>query len=166
MAKRTTTYVCQSCGAVHRRWQGRCDGCGAWNTISEETSNSGPASGPARAVSRRGRRVALVPLKGEVDEAPRVLSGLGEFDRVTGGGFVRGSVLLVGGDPGIGKSTLLTQATSMLARAGHRAVYISGAEAIAQVRLRAERLGMADAAVELAAETSVEDIIATLSLGS
>src|SRR5918911_2596445 len=165
MAKRTTNYVCQSCGAVHSRWQGRCDGCGAWNTISEEAAGSGPAAGPARSVSRRGRRVALVPLKGEVDEAPRVLSGLGELDRVTGGGFVPGSVLLVGGDPGIGKSTLLIQVAAQLARAGHRAVYISGEEAVAQVRLRAERLGLAQAPVELAAETSVEDIVATLSAG-
>src|SRR5918911_3726351 len=139
MAKRTTTYVCQSCGAVHSRWQGRCDGCGAWNTISEETTTSGPASGPGP-VSRRGRRVALVPLKGEVDEAPRVLSGLGELDRVTGGGFVRGSVLLVGGDPGIGKSTLLLQAAAALGRRGQPVVYVSGEEAIAQGRLRAERL--------------------------
>ena len=91
---------------------------------------------------------------------------MAELDRVTGGGFVRGSVLLVGGDPGIGKSTLLTQATSLLARAGHRAVYISGEEAVAQVRLRAERLGLADAPVQLAAETSVEDIVSTLSDGA
>jgi DNA repair protein RadA/Sms len=90
---------------------------------------------------------------------------MAELDRVTGGGFVRGSVLLVGGDPGIGKSTLLTQATSLMARAGHRAVYISGEEAVAQVRLRAERLGLADAPVQLAAETSVEDIVSTLSQG-
>ncbi|MGA6930295.1 MAG: DNA repair protein RadA, partial [Pseudolabrys sp.] len=88
-----------------------------------------------------------------------------ELDRVTGGGFVRGSVLLVGGDPGIGKSTLLIQAAAALARAGHRAVYISGEEAVAQVRLRAGRLGLRDSAVELAAETAVEDIIATLSEG-
>ena len=165
MAKRTTTYVCQSCGAVHSRWQGRCDGCGAWNTISEEGSSSGPASGPARTVSRRGRRVALVPLKGEVDEAPRVLSGLGELDRVTGGGFVRGSVLLVGGDPGIGKSTLLLQAAAALGRRNESVVYVSGEEAIAQVRLRAERLGLLDAELSLAAETNVEDILATLEAG-
>jgi len=93
------------------------------------------------------------------------VSGITEFDRVTGGGFVRGSVLLVGGDPGIGKSTLLIQTAAMLARAGERVVYISGEEAVAQVRLRADRLGLAQTPVELAAETSVEDIIATLSTG-
>jgi DNA repair protein RadA/Sms len=108
---------------------------------------------------------ALEPLAGEAHDAPRLPCGIAEFDRVTGGGFVRGSVLLVGGDPGIGKSTLLVQATAALARAGHRAVYISGEEAVAQVRLRAERLGLRDTAVELAAETAVEDIITTLSEG-
>src|SRR5438477_200491 len=115
---------------------------------------------------RKGRLFALESLTGKSHEAPRLPSGMAELDRVTGGGFVRGSVLLVGGDPGIGKSTLLTQATSLLARAGHRAVYISGEEAVAQVRLRAERLGLADAPVQLAAETSVEDIVSTLSEGA
>ncbi|MGB8557685.1 MAG: DNA repair protein RadA, partial [Pseudolabrys sp.] len=113
----------------------------------------------------RGRLFALEPLAGEAHDAPRLPSGVAELDRVTGGGFVRGSVLLVGGDPGIGKSTLLIQAAAALARAGHRAVYISGEEAVAQVRLRAGRLGLRDSAVELAAETAVEDIIATLSEG-
>ncbi|MGB6805062.1 MAG: DNA repair protein RadA, partial [Pseudolabrys sp.] len=108
---------------------------------------------------------ALEALAGEAHDAPRLPSGVAELDRVTGGGFVRGSVLLVGGDPGIGKSTLLIQAAAALARAGHRAVYISGEEAVAQVRLRAGRLGLRDSAVELAAETAVEDIIATLSEG-
>ena len=116
---------------------------------------------PARA-PRKGRLFALEPLAGESHDAPRLASGIAEFDRVTGGGFVRGSVLLLGGDPGIGKSTLLIQVAAALARAGQRAVYISGEEAVAQVRLRAERLGLADAQVELAAETSVEDIVATL----
>jgi DNA repair protein RadA/Sms len=120
--------------------------------------------GPGRKAGR-GRRFALEPLSGGGEDAPRVACGIGELDRVTGGGFVKGSVLLLGGDPGIGKSTLLIQTTAALARAGERAVYISGEEAIAQVRLRAERLGLADANVELAAETAVEDIIATLSDG-
>ncbi len=123
-----------------------------------------PSGRPGRA-PRKGRSFALEPLVGETHEAPRLPSGLPELDRVTGGGFVRGSVLLMAGDPGIGKSTLLIQAAAALARGGHRAVYISGEEAVAQVRLRAERLGLGDAKVELAAETSVEDIIATLSEG-
>src|SRR6201987_885120 len=164
MAKSTLSFVCQNCGAAYNRWQGKCESCGEWNTLAEEdTSGSVPVSVRAR---RKGRTFALESLAGKSMDAPRLSSGMTELDRVTGGGFVRGSVLLVGGDPGIGKSTLLTQTTSMLARAGHRAVYISGEEAVAQVRLRAECLGLTDAPVELAAETSVEDIVATLSEGS
>jgi DNA repair protein RadA/Sms len=163
MARATSTFVCQNCGAVYGRWQGKCDACGEWNTIAEENAAARPA-GPGRA-PRKGRLFELEPLAGEVEEAPRLASGLPEFDRVTGGGFVRGSVILVGGDPGIGKSTLLIQAAAALARAGHRAVYISGEEAVAQTRLRADRLGLSAAPVELAAETSIEDIVATLSDG-
>ena len=162
MAKHAPSFICQNCGAVYGRWQGKCDACGEWNTIAEE--GAAAARGPGRA-PRKGRVFALEPLSGEVHEAPRLPSGVPELDRVTGGGFVRGSVLLMAGDPGIGKSTLLIQVAAALARAGHRAVYVSGEEAVAQVRLRAERLGLADAAVELAAETAVEDIIATLSEG-
>ena len=116
--------------------------------------------------ARADRIYALEPLTGAPQEAPRLLSGIGEFDRVTGGGLVRGSVALVGGDPGIGKSTLLLQIAAALARASHRAVYVTGEESLAQVRLRAERLALADLPVAIAAETSVEDIIATLSHGS
>src|SRR6187200_3307366 len=163
MAKQAPGFVCQNCGSAYGRWQGKCDACGEWSTISEEGSASDRPMGGRSA--RKGRLFALEPLTGEVKEAPRLPSGVAEFDRVTGGGFVRGSVLLMAGDPGIGKSTLLIQAAAALARAGHRAVYISGEEAVAQVRLRAERLGLGDAKVELAAETSVEDIIATLSEG-
>ena len=162
MSKRSLTFICQNCGAAFSRWQGKCEACGEWNTLSEEGAER-PA-GPGRKPGK-GRLFALEPLAGDAHDAPRLPSGIAEFDRVTGGGFVRGSVLLVGGDPGIGKSTLLIQATAALARAGHRTVYISGEEAVAQVRLRAERLGLRDSAVELAAETSVEDIIATLSEG-
>src|SRR6188474_84544 len=162
MSKRAPTFVCQNCGAAFSRWQGKCEACGEWNTLSEEGTER--PSGPGRKPGK-GRLFALEALTGEAHDAPRLVSGITEFDRVTGGGFVRGSVLLVGGDPGIGKSTLLIQTAAALARGGHRAVYISGEEAVAQVRLRAERLGLRDAAVELAAETSVEDIIATLSEG-
>lgn len=111
---------------------------------------------------RKGRAVALTTLSGEIEEAPRIQSGISELDRVTGGGFVRGSALLVGGDPGIGKSTLLTQAAAALARRGNRIIYVSGEEAVAQIRLRAQRLHAADTSVELAAETNVEDILATI----
>ncbi|MCP8940249.1 DNA repair protein RadA [Alsobacter sp. SYSU M60028] len=167
MAKRTLSYVCQNCGAVYGRWQGRCDACGEWNCIAEEAASPPlPGGGsPVRGPRGRGRVFRLEGLKGDQAEAPRVASGIAELDRVTGGGFVKGSVLLLGGDPGIGKSTLLMQACAALAGAGHRVVYISGEEATGQVRLRAERLGLSGANVELAAETSVEDIIATLSQG-
>ncbi|HEY4980948.1 MAG TPA: DNA repair protein RadA [Pseudolabrys sp.] len=163
MSRRSLSFICQNCGAAASRWQGKCEACGEWNTLAQEGAER-PA-GPGRKPGK-GRLFALEPLAGEAhDQAPRLPSGVAELDRVTGGGFVRGSVLLMAGDPGIGKSTLLIQATAALARAGHRAVYISGEEAVAQVRLRAERLGLREAAVELAAETSVEDIIATLSEG-
>jgi DNA repair protein RadA/Sms len=166
MARRIPTFVCQNCGAVYGRWQGKCDSCSEWNTITEESAaTEAAAAGPGKP-PRKGRPFALQPLAGETDDAPRTASGIAELDRVTGGGFVRGSVLLVGGDPGIGKSTLLIQAAAAIARAGDRAIYISGEEAVAQVRLRAERLGLSGAAVELAAETAVEDIVATLSRGA
>jgi DNA repair protein RadA/Sms len=160
MAARTQNYVCQNCGAAYVRWSGRCEACGEWNTLVEEG-----AAASSRA-SRKGRLFSVETLKGESQDAPRISSGVAEFDRVTGGGLVPGSVLLLGGDPGIGKSTLLLEVTAALARARHRTVYISGEEAVAQIRLRAERLGLTEAAVEIAAETSVEDIVATLSQGA
>jgi DNA repair protein RadA/Sms len=163
MSKRSLTFVCQNCGAAYNRWQGKCEACGEWNSLAEEGAER-PA-GPGRKPGK-GRLFQLQDLAGEATDAPRTASGIAELDRVTGGGFVKGSVLLLGGDPGIGKSTLLIQATAALARLGQRAVYISGEEAVAQVRLRAERLGLREAAVELASETSVEDIIATLSEGA
>ena len=164
MARAAPNFICQSCGAVYGRWQGRCDACGGWNTIAEENA-AGERAAPGRS-ARKGRVFALEPLTGQSQDAPRMPARIGELDRVTGGGFVRGSVLLLGGDPGIGKSTLLIQAAAALARAGERVVYVSGEEAVAQVRLRAGRLGLADAPVELAAETAVEDIVATLSQGA
>ncbi|WP_296713981.1 DNA repair protein RadA [Rhodoblastus sp.] len=164
MAKARTSFICQNCGAVSPRWQGKCEACNEWNTLVEEAPSAGIGALAARN-AKKGRVFALEGLIGEAKPAPRLLSGMAELDRVTGGGFVPGSVLLIGGEPGIGKSTLLIQACAALARRGERVVYISGEEAAAQVRLRAERLGLSDAPVELAAETSVEDIIATLSTG-
>ena len=164
MAKTRSTFICQNCGAVSQRWLGKCEACGDWNSIVEESTGSGIGAQAARG-ARKGRVFPLEGLAGESKSAPRIVSTLGELDRVTGGGFVPGSVILLGGEPGIGKSTLLIQACATLARKRHRVVYISGEEAVAQVRLRAERLGLADAPVELAAETSVEDIVATLQQG-
>jgi DNA repair protein RadA/Sms len=165
MAKPRTQFVCQNCGTVTPRWAGRCEACGEWNTIVEEATGGGIGGAPAGRTLRKGRVIALEALDGETGEAPRLVSTISELDRVTGGGFVRGSALLVGGDPGIGKSTLLIQATAALAKTGHKVVYVSGEEAVAQVRLRAQRLSLATAPVALAAETSVENVVATLSAG-
>ena len=161
MARARPQFVCANCGAVSSKWQGRCEACGEWNTLSEETT----AAVPTALRTGRGKPVALAALAGETRELPRALSGVGEFDRVIGGGFVPGSAILVGGDPGIGKSTILIQVAASMASEGRRVVYVSGEEAIGQIRLRAERLGLRDAPVALAAETQVENILATLSAG-
>ncbi|MGA0530871.1 DNA repair protein RadA [Hansschlegelia sp. KR7-227] len=166
MARLKPSFVCQVCGAVAPRWSGKCEACGAWNAIVEEAAAAPLTGGTAAARALgRGRVVVLEGLTGATDEAPRLASGIAELDRVTGGGFVFGSVLLLGGEPGIGKSTLLLQASAALARSGARVVYVSGEEAAGQVRLRAQRLGLGDAPVALAAETCVEDILATLKDG-
>jgi DNA repair protein RadA/Sms len=164
MAKPASTHVCQACGAQAAKWSGRCDNCGAWNTIVEEQAAI-PLSGARGAFLPRGKPTRLLALTGEGPEPPRILTGIGELDRVAGGGFVPGSGVLIGGDPGIGKSTLLLQALAALARNGQRAVYVSGEESASQVRLRAKRLGLADATVLLATETNVADIVATLAEG-
>lgn len=164
MAKARTQFVCQSCGTIHARWVGKCDACGEWNTVVEEDPMGGIGGGPGK-TPKKGRVVALTSLSGEIEEAPRIETGISELDRVTGGGFVRGSAVLVGGDPGIGKSTVLMQAAAALSRKGQRVIYVSGEEAVAQIRLRAQRLGAAETDVLLAAETNVEDILATLSDG-
>lgn len=160
-ASKGPLFVCQSCGATHSRWTGKCTACGEWNTIVEEASSAPP---PGTGLSRASKGVAikLEGLAGEPDEAPRFKTGMDELDRVTGGGIVPGSVHLIAGEPGIGKSTLLLQLAASLARSGRRAIYFSGEEAAAQVRLRASRLGVADAPVSLASETSLTNILATL----
>jgi len=160
LAKFNARYVCQSCGAVTPKWAGRCDTCGEWNTIVEEVLEAGPS---AVAKGKTGpARIAFVGLEGSAAPPPRAQTGIAELDRVLGGGLVAASAVLVGGDPGIGKSTLLLQAAASLARAGRRVVYISGEESIEQVRLRARRLGLADARLELAAAINVRDIAAAL----
>ena len=154
-------HVCQACGAAHGKWAGRCEACGAWNTLVEEAA-AAPPGGRGGAAAGGGRRLALGDLSAETPPVARLPSGIAELDRVLGGGLVPGAAVLVGGDPGIGKSTLLLQAAAKLARAGARAIYVSGEESDAQVRLRARRLGLADAPVALATATSVRDIAATI----
>jgi len=164
MAKSKSTFICQSCGAVSARWQGRCESCGEWNSIVEELVDSGVGAGPKVAIAG-GKPVDLQTLNGETETAARLVTGIAELDRVTGGGFVMGSAVLVGGDPGIGKSTLLLQAAAAMAGQGRRVIYVSGEEAVGQVRLRAQRLGLADQGVLFASETNVEIILATLQQG-
>lgn len=162
MARTASAFACQQCGTSYTKWAGRCDSCGGWNTLVEEAAASGPGGGPPSKSAGKGRKLALVSLQADEPEAPRVLSGVSELDRVLGGGFVAGSAILVGGDPGIGKSTILLQAVAALGRRGKKVVYVSGEEAAAQIRMRARRLGLADAPVDLATETSLKDILATL----
>ena len=162
MARAQTSYVCQECGTVHNRWAGRCSGCEAWNSLAEEkTGGEAPVASGARKASR-GSALALESLAGTTEDAPRLPTGIDELDRVTGGGLVPGSALLIGGEPGVGKSTLLLQVAASLASAGRTALYFSGEEATAQVRLRAQRLGLADAPVLLGAETNLSNILSTL----
>ncbi len=163
MAKARSQFICQNCGTVYNRWNGKCDSCGEWNTLVEENDSTGIGASPG-AKNSRGHAIALVPLNGEIEDAPRIATGISELDRVSGGGFVRGSAVLIGGDPGIGKSTLLTQTSAAISKMGHDVVYVSGEEAVSQIRMRAQRLKCADTGVLLAAETCVENIIATLKL--
>ena len=157
MARSAPRYVCTACGATHPKWAGRCDACGAWNTLEEEGARAGPGKAPSA-----GRAIPLSTLDAEEAPAPRAASGIAELDRVLGGGLVPASAVLLAGDPGIGKSTLLLQAAARFASGGLSTVYISGEEAAAQVRMRAKRLGLADAPVRLGAETALSDILATL----
>ena len=169
MARALTSYVCQSCGASFPKWAGRCEACGEWNTLIEEASGPPVGGRPmaGKPLARGGTRHKLefFELRGVSEPAPRRSTGIVELDRVTGGGLVAGSALLIGGDPGIGKSTLLIQATARLALEGARCAYISGEESIDQVRMRAARLGISDAPIELATATSLRDIAGALEAG-
>ncbi|MBE1236343.1 DNA repair protein RadA [Phaeovibrio sulfidiphilus] len=164
MAKPSVRYVCQSCGSLAPRWAGRCDACGEWNTIREEQGEEALPKGQTG--GKGGRAIRFVGLEGEGRPPPRLPTGMTELDRVTGGGLVPGSVLLVGGDPGIGKSTIMLQASAALALGGQKCLYISGEEAVEQVRMRAGRLGLSHAPVGLASATGLRDILATLEEGA
>lgn len=162
MAKKGVDFVCQNCGAVYPRWQGKCDACGEWNTIVEEKVGGEGFSNMTP--KHKGKIIDFVPLTGAEQNLERLTTGIKELDRVCGGGLVPGSVILVGGDPGIGKSTLLLQACAKVAELPVKpeVFYISGEEAIDQVRIRAKRLKLEQAPVNLASATDVRDIIATL----
>ncbi|MBK7161219.1 MAG: DNA repair protein RadA [Sphingomonadales bacterium] len=160
MAKPKKRYVCQECGTVAPRWQGQCEDCGAWNSLVEEAGAT--VFELKHHLQNGGRDVGLVGLDSDIKLPDRASTGISEFDRALGGGLVAGSATLLGGDPGIGKSTLLLQTAANLARRGLDVAYISGEEAVDQVRLRARRLGLGDAPVQLAAATSVRDILTTM----
>lgn len=161
MAKSKTTYVCQSCGSVYAQWAGKCEACGEWNSLQAEVTETGPPKGLGG--GKRGKPLELVGLA-IADEKPlkRHATNMREFDRVTGGGLVPGCAILLGGDPGIGKSTLLLQVVCALAQQNLRCVYVSGEEAVDQVRMRAQRLGLDKAPVALASATNVREIVAVM----
>ncbi len=159
MAKSETHFICQSCGAVHPKWSGQCSACNTWDTLVEEAAGSGFTK---LKKTGKGKKIELEPLAGEMDHTPRHACGIAEMDRVLGGGFVSGSAILIGGDPGIGKSTLLLQVAAKIAELGGECLYITGEESVNQVRLRGQRLGLSKAPVQVAAATSVNEILHTL----
>lgn len=159
MAKQKGVYVCSACGDKSAKWLGRCTGCGEYNTM-QETLEAEVKGAPARYQAWSNTTGGVVKLRQVVaQDHQRYVSGLGEFDRVLGGGLVKGSVVLLGGDPGIGKSTLLMQAMSNYARSGLKAMYATGEESVEQTKLRAERLGLEDADIDLLAEIDLQRIL-------
>jgi DNA repair protein RadA/Sms len=159
VAKPVAQFACTACGSVFPKWSGKCEACGAWNTLEEQAVIKALPGG-MKPAAKRGK-IEFFGLEGKSPPPPRVPVAIAEFDRVLGGGLVPASVVLVGGDPGIGKSTLLLQAGAALGRAGKRVLYISGEESIDQIRLRAARLGLSSAPMELAAATQLGDILAS-----
>jgi DNA repair protein RadA/Sms len=159
MAKSSLTYICSACGNVSTRWVGKCEACGEWNTISQEEAVGATPKGLGKG---RGRSVELVSLSGQAETTPRKPIGMNELDRVLGGGLVPGSAILIGGDPGIGKSTLLLQVAAKMAVQGMSVAYLSGEESTGQIQLRARRLGLNESQVMLASVTNLRDILATL----
>jgi DNA repair protein RadA/Sms len=173
MAKPKTRYVCQACGSVSHRWQGQCADCAEWNMLVQESAEVSSIFAAKHNLQGGGRVIPLVGLETPAALPERLPSGIAEFDRAIGGGIVAGSAMLVGGDPGIGKSTLLLQVAARVAsgtipgqgQSPRKVVYVSGEESAEQVRLRAVRLGLGGAPVQLAAATSVRDILTTVSDG-
>jgi DNA repair protein RadA/Sms len=162
MARSATVFACTACGHESPKWHGRCPGCGEWNTMAEEKRASAPA-GRTTAARSSGRALKPVPLgRVEAPKIERLTTGIGELDRVLGGGLVPGSLVLIGGAPGIGKSTITTAALANLAAAGQKVLYVSGEESAAQVRLRAERLGQHALGVPIVADTDLDAVLATL----
>jgi DNA repair protein RadA/Sms len=158
MARDGAVYVCQSCGAAQSKWAGQCPACNAWNSLVEEVTSRAPGS-MAASKATKTRGLAFEGLQSDTPAPPRIATGVDEFDRVCGGGVVPGSAILIGGDPGVGKSTLMLQVVAQASLRGVACAYISGEEAVEQVRGRAARMGLAHAPVKLAAETALRDIM-------
>jgi DNA repair protein RadA/Sms len=165
MTKKKTAYSCQNCGSVNFKWSGKCPDCGEWNTMIEEFEEGGSShftriqDDKVNNKNSATKKIELVDLNGQTQDFFRVQSGIEEFDRVLGGGFVQSSVVLIGGSPGIGKSTLLLQTAASITQKNVEVVYISGEESIDQVRLRAKRMGIVSDKIKLAATTNVSEII-------
>lgn len=159
MAKSTSRYICQQCGTFHPKWSGKCEDCGEWDTLVEEVVEQTPKG---LSGTSKGKKLAFVRMEDSAQPLARIHSGMEELDRVLGGGLVPGSAVLIGGDPGIGKSTLLLQLVASLSAANIATAYISGEESVAQIQLRAKRLGLRTPDVQLAAANSVRDIIHSL----
>ncbi len=158
-----TSFACQGCGEIHSKWSGRCAACGEWNTLVEESASATPGGLKAqKAGGKRAKKAAFTALNGTQEPPPRIVMGVDELDRVFGGGLVPNSATLIGGDPGIGKSTLLLQVAARLARNGVETVYVSGEEATAQIQERAQRLKVSESPVQLAAETDLRKILSAL----
>ena len=162
MARSPSVFVCSGCGHESVKWHGRCPGCEEWDTLVEEAPAQSSTSG--RGGGGRGPSALKPVVLGQVEapRVPRLATGIGELDRVLGGGIVPGSLVLLGGSPGIGKSTITASVLGNLAAAGHRVLYVSGEESAAQVRLRAERLGAGALAVPIVAETDLDTVVATI----
>ena len=157
--KSNKQYICQSCGSIYMKWTGKCEHCFEWNSLIEE-SNSKP-SGPLS--KSKGQIISFETLNSDLINYQRLKTNIEEMDRVTGGGFVSGSVTLIGGDPGIGKSTLLLQIVGSLSKMDENCLYISGEESISQIKMRADRLGIKDKQIQFASVTNAADIAATIS---
>ena len=158
MAKQSSHFVCQSCGAVAGKWAGKCEACNAWNSLVEESA----VVAPKGMKPGKSKGLEIASLADTVAPHARETTGIAELDRVLGGGLVEGSAILLGGDPGIGKSTLLLQAASILATGGRDVLYISGEESLAQIQLRSQRLGLTASPLTLATATSVRDILSSI----
>jgi DNA repair protein RadA/Sms len=160
LAKAKTIYVCQACGGSTPRWQGQCPACQAWNTLEESLSESTSTNARFQGLAQAVPRQKLSAIKAE--DMPRLPTGVDEFDRVLGGGLVPGGVVLIGGDPGIGKSTLLLQALAEMSAAGVSVLYSSGEESAAQIALRAKRIALAAPQLEVLAEIQLEKLLTTI----